>query len=721
MAVRVIKKSLAGSEDLLLGFGTELQVRNDKNIEITRINASNIPYDENTSIADNITKKVDTLAALRSMTETFDTIWASGYHTKNDGAFGSHIFRLKGVKTTETDNSGTIIIATIGGVDYVYELQYDGAVNVKWFGAKGDGVTDDSTVIKTILESSEFNYIYIPRGIYALIGDTIINTSTYKTVIGEGHESSIFKQIDSGLFFKSPQFITFENVQFSGNNLNSIQQEIRMSNFNNVTFRDCTFRGYGSGDGINKSGSTCIYMIAVDEDSTTMSAGNSDAFIFDNCNFYGSARKTNFGIRVYTNFGANQTYTCTNGKIINSNFGGFNWNAVEIAGRNTSRIIIDNCVGNLNGLCPFEIDKGAHHCSITNIKINRLLGNIDKDANPNTRIAVAGIQGYLPTEGYAYNNTIADVKAILLKSDIDEFNSYVTSGVLCSSMAYTYDCEIKNVTVSIDGIPNRHTSSVVGMCLIGYETCSGAVFENIKCNNAREGIIQTSGNSAGMTYNKTNIIRDIENTGLLKGEILQARSGASTNARTWVSLQNVILKTDLTDTYVKLVSGNFYAINAQASDSSLHFLHIKDCFFTIPYTSTSWFLLNQIYNTALDNIVVSGTTQSDRFIHSEGSATPVKLYLNNITASQYGNSPLLMNTSLANLSPTCSIFGLMNEYSIQPSGYNVTLIATAAPTYPSAPYWSTSLKIEKETKTAGGYTGWVKIGAAWKGYGLIEA
>ena len=57
MAVRVIKKSLAGSEDLLLGFGTEVQVRNDKNIEITKINASNIPYDDSTSIADTITKK----------------------------------------------------------------------------------------------------------------------------------------------------------------------------------------------------------------------------------------------------------------------------------------------------------------------------------------------------------------------------------------------------------------------------------------------------------------------------------------------------------------------------------------------------------------------------------------------------------------------------------------------------------------------------------------
>jgi polygalacturonase len=29
----------------------------------------------------------------------------------------------------------------------VYELQYSGAVNVKWFGAVGDGVADDSSAI----------------------------------------------------------------------------------------------------------------------------------------------------------------------------------------------------------------------------------------------------------------------------------------------------------------------------------------------------------------------------------------------------------------------------------------------------------------------------------------------------------------------------------------------------------------------------------------------
>jgi hypothetical protein len=76
-------------------------------------------------IKDDVTKDVDTIADLRLLDEISNTVRVSGHTTKNDGAFGSHIFRLKGVKTTEVDNNGTIIIVTVGGIDYVYELQYD--------------------------------------------------------------------------------------------------------------------------------------------------------------------------------------------------------------------------------------------------------------------------------------------------------------------------------------------------------------------------------------------------------------------------------------------------------------------------------------------------------------------------------------------------------------------------------------------------------------------
>lgn len=153
---------------------------------------------EKVAINKDLTLTVDTLADLRSISYPANTVWASGYSTKNDGAFGSHIFRLKGVKTTETDNSGTIIIATIGGVDYVYELQYDGSVNVKWFGAKGDGVTDDTVAIQNSfnsLKSKSYAGTFVYRGVREsiifdygkyLISAEITVPSSYITILGEG-------------------------------------------------------------------------------------------------------------------------------------------------------------------------------------------------------------------------------------------------------------------------------------------------------------------------------------------------------------------------------------------------------------------------------------------------------------------------------------------------------------------------------------------------------
>ena len=112
-------------------------------------------------------KTVDTLADLRTIDYPSDTIWVSGYHVANDGAFGSNIFRLKGVKTTEVDNGGTIIISTINLVDYVYELQYDGVVSVKWFGANTN-ISDNRLAIQNAIDYVSENRLelIVSDGVY---------------------------------------------------------------------------------------------------------------------------------------------------------------------------------------------------------------------------------------------------------------------------------------------------------------------------------------------------------------------------------------------------------------------------------------------------------------------------------------------------------------------------------------------------------------------------
>jgi hypothetical protein len=67
--------------------------------------------------------------------------------------------------------------------------QYSGAVNVKWFGAKGDDSTDDSASIQATLDNS--NNIYFPGGIY--LHSTALTKYGNVSIFGEGKDSTIIK------------------------------------------------------------------------------------------------------------------------------------------------------------------------------------------------------------------------------------------------------------------------------------------------------------------------------------------------------------------------------------------------------------------------------------------------------------------------------------------------------------------------------------------------
>jgi len=85
-----------------------------------------------------------------------------------------------------TVDGGTVYAALGGGF---WAMDYSGAVNVKWFGAVGDGITDDTLAI-TNAQISNKN-VFAPSGTYIVIGLRVYNKVR---IIGEGYENTIFKQ-----------------------------------------------------------------------------------------------------------------------------------------------------------------------------------------------------------------------------------------------------------------------------------------------------------------------------------------------------------------------------------------------------------------------------------------------------------------------------------------------------------------------------------------------
>ena len=137
--------------------------------------------------------EVGSIAALKAVSVTTLTTGyqaqVGGYYTPGDKGNGLFVYNSA---SAATDNGGTVIAPKAGSGRWL--RVYDGAVNVRWFGAKGDNATDDAASIQAAVDflASTGGELYFPTGRYVCEAAVLLPVTDYLlTFTGDSYRTSV--------------------------------------------------------------------------------------------------------------------------------------------------------------------------------------------------------------------------------------------------------------------------------------------------------------------------------------------------------------------------------------------------------------------------------------------------------------------------------------------------------------------------------------------------
>jgi hypothetical protein len=123
-------------------------------------------------------------------TQPNELVTVLGYNTVDDGGGGQFYWDNT---SAESVNGGTIFSALGSGR---WKRLFEDTVNVKWFGAKGDGSSNDTTAIQNAINASKD--VFFPDGNYLITGQ--ISLSKDLKIRG-GRNATIKKSVNGDIFF----------------------------------------------------------------------------------------------------------------------------------------------------------------------------------------------------------------------------------------------------------------------------------------------------------------------------------------------------------------------------------------------------------------------------------------------------------------------------------------------------------------------------------------
>lgn len=161
-----------------------------------------------------------TIGSLQASTRTAATnavLYVRGYTAPNDGGQGHFLYRAS--DTTTADNGGTIIVDAIG--NRWYRDTQSGPYSAKWFGAKGDSTTPDSTTLNLAISglvAAGGGQLYIPTGFYILDAPLQVKP-TFQPIsfVGDGRYATQLVPVSgvSAILVDSPEPTSFVSMGIS--------------------------------------------------------------------------------------------------------------------------------------------------------------------------------------------------------------------------------------------------------------------------------------------------------------------------------------------------------------------------------------------------------------------------------------------------------------------------------------------------------------------------
>jgi len=102
------------------------------------------------------------------------------------------------LRNTGSANGGTIFAGN-GGSNRWHRITPDGRINVRWFGATGNGSTDDLTAMQAAANYTANNngHLYFPAGTYITSGTVTVDSFSRITISGDGPALTILKRKDN--------------------------------------------------------------------------------------------------------------------------------------------------------------------------------------------------------------------------------------------------------------------------------------------------------------------------------------------------------------------------------------------------------------------------------------------------------------------------------------------------------------------------------------------